>query len=181
VDRARQTDSWTTRTSAGLRQPARLPPRGAAQEQGDRRQDPRIHGRGAQGPPRPDGQQGQGAAHPRGNRRRGAAHPQGAARRHDQLPRRRAGLHHRPRQGSRRIARLGPFGNNIKPIEDYLFSAEEGQISDPVKTPHGWALLIVDRRRPASRRSNAAVREAIKQRLEMRALREIGAEHAERT
>lgn len=72
------------------------------------------------------------------------------------------------------------FGNNIKPVEDVLFHMTEGEISDPIKTPYGWSIFILDSRREGKQDEYVSVRESIKNRLEMRALREIGGAHAER-
>ncbi|MCB9513641.1 MAG: peptidyl-prolyl cis-trans isomerase [Candidatus Latescibacteria bacterium] len=72
------------------------------------------------------------------------------------------------------------FGSNIKPVEDALFNMGEGEITDPIKTPYGYSIFIVDSVKNTQPQEYAAVRESIKRRLETRALREKGAEHAER-
>ncbi len=72
------------------------------------------------------------------------------------------------------------FGNNIKPVEETLFAMEVGDVSDPVKTPYGWSIFIVDDFKRNKQDEYASVRESIKNRLETRAMREIGGEHAER-
>jgi len=71
------------------------------------------------------------------------------------------------------------FGSNIKPVEDALFSMKEGEITDPIGTPYGWSIFIVDGAKDTKADEYASVRESIKHRLEMRALRELGGKHAE--
>ncbi|MBM4116377.1 hypothetical protein FJ251_01350 [bacterium] len=71
------------------------------------------------------------------------------------------------------------FGSNIKPVEDALFNMKEGEITDPIATPYGWSIFIVDKSKETKADEYASVRESIKHRLEMRALRELGGKHAE--
>lgn len=71
------------------------------------------------------------------------------------------------------------FGTNIKPVEDALFNMKEGDITDPIGTPYGFSIFIVDGVKETKAEEYAAVRESIKHRLEMRALRELGGKHAE--
>ena len=71
------------------------------------------------------------------------------------------------------------FGTNIKPVEDALFNMKEGEITDPIGTPYGWSIFIVDKVKESKAEEYASVRESIKHRLEMRALRELGGKHAE--
>lgn len=72
------------------------------------------------------------------------------------------------------------FGSNIKTVEDVIFNLEPGQFSEPVQTPYGWSLFIVDDLKHGEPEEYIAVRESIKSRLEMRAMREIGGAHAQR-
>jgi peptidyl-prolyl cis-trans isomerase C len=90
-------------------------------------------------------------------------------------------LKHSTAQDRNRGGDLGAveFGNNIKPVEDALFSMKEGEITDPIRTPYGWSIFIVDAVKNTKAEEYASVRESIKHRLEMRALRELGGKHAE--
>jgi len=72
------------------------------------------------------------------------------------------------------------FGQNIKPVEEALFHMEVEEVSQPIQTPYGWSLFIVDEIQREEPEEYAAVRAGIKKRLEMRALRELGAQHSER-
>lgn len=90
-------------------------------------------------------------------------------------------LKHSTAQDRDRGGDLGPvkFGSNIKPVEDALFNMKEGEITDPIGTPYGWSIFIVDAVKDTKAEEYASVRESIKHRLEMRALRELGGKHAE--
>ena len=72
------------------------------------------------------------------------------------------------------------FGNNIKSVEDVLFNSEEGVVTDPIKTPYGWSFFIVDKINHSEPGEYGAVRASIVNRLKMRAMRELGAEHTKR-
>ena len=72
------------------------------------------------------------------------------------------------------------FGNNIKAVEDELFNLEEGVVSDPIKTPYGWSFFIVDKIIENEPGEYGAVRASIINRLKMRAMRQLGAEHSKR-
>ncbi len=71
------------------------------------------------------------------------------------------------------------FGQNIQPVEDTLFHMTQGDVSDPVQTPYGWSIFIADEISQGKQDEYISVRESIKHRLEMRALREVGGKHAE--
>ena len=86
---------------------------------------------------------------------------------------------HQDRKGGGQLG-VVQFGANIKPVEDALFSMEVGDVSEPVKTPYGWSFFIVDDFKKNKQDEYVSVRESIKHRLEMRAMREIGGAHAER-
>ncbi|MCP4547566.1 MAG: hypothetical protein GY835_13995 [bacterium] len=72
------------------------------------------------------------------------------------------------------------FGSNIKPVEDVLFSMAKDEISDPVKTPYGYSIFVVDKIMTEEPPEYGTVRSSIEQRLKMRALRQMGARHSER-
>lgn len=72
------------------------------------------------------------------------------------------------------------FGTSIESIENTLFNMEEGEISEPVKVPSGWALFILDDLVTQEAPPFEQVKDQIRKRLEVRALRSIGDAHGDR-
>ncbi|MBC8366783.1 peptidyl-prolyl cis-trans isomerase [bacterium] len=69
------------------------------------------------------------------------------------------------------------FGVSVVSVENALFHMEEGQMSQPVKVPNGWALLYLDEMTVQEAPPFEQVRDQIVKRLEVRALRSIGDAH----
>ena len=69
------------------------------------------------------------------------------------------------------------FGSNIEAIETTLFAMEEGEIADPIRTPYGWSIFILDKTKMTEPEPFENVKPGISKRLKTRSLRTIGYEH----
>ncbi len=69
------------------------------------------------------------------------------------------------------------FGVSVESVEQALFHMEEGQMSEPVKVPNGWALLLLDEMTIQEAPPYEQVKDQVLKRLEVRALRSIGDAH----
>ncbi len=69
------------------------------------------------------------------------------------------------------------FGVSVESVENALFHMEEGQMSQPVKVPNGWALLYLDEMTAQEAPPYEQVKDQVLRRLEVRALRSIGDAH----
>ncbi|WP_460509706.1 peptidylprolyl isomerase [Hydrogenophaga soli] len=52
-------------------------------------------------------------------------------------------------------------GRMVKPFEDYAFSAEVGQLSDPIQTQFGYHIIRVEEKKPAGRKPYESVKEEL--------------------
>lgn len=81
-----------------------------------------------------------------------------------------------PDRESGGVLRIG-FGSNIEVVENTLFAMEEGEIADPIRTPYGWSIFILDKTKMTDPAPYEEVRTGIEKRLKTRTMRTIGYEH----
>jgi len=72
------------------------------------------------------------------------------------------------------------FGTSVESVENAIFHMKEGEISEPIKVPNGYAILILDKMTVQDPPPYEQVKDQVKKRLEVRAMRSIGDAHGQK-
>jgi peptidyl-prolyl cis-trans isomerase D len=76
---------------------------------------------------------------------------------------------------------LGAFGRRamIQPFADQAFALQEGQVSEPVRTPFGWHLIKVEKINPETVKPFEQAKQALKERLSLARAKTMAFDEAE--